>query len=127
MAQAQKQSKEQLYADITAHGEQLQAIFKLDGDPVQLCKRLFRIENEAHRIATQYCNGDIDEQVYEHERARILAKVDCILNYTVKRIPVLFNGDARGYTLKISDEYARDLTIYRDMGGYGIIAPDLRR
>ncbi len=42
-------------------------------------------------------------------------------------VPVFFNGDPRGYTLKIRDEYAREhqLKIHRDWGGYGIIAPDL--
>jgi len=39
-------------------------------------------------------------------------------------IPVFFNSDPRGYALKIKDDYTRDITIYRDWGGYGILAPD---
>ena len=39
---------------------------------------------------------------------------------------IFVNGDCRGYALKIFDDYIRknDITIYRDWGGYGIIAPD---
>ena len=43
------------------------------------------------------------------------------LNYC----PVGINGDARGYSLKIASEFAKDLRIERDLGGYGILAPDL--
>ena len=41
--------------------------------------------------------------------------------------PLFVNGDARGYALKIMDSYVmeRRLDIYKDWGGYGIIAPDL--
>jgi len=43
-------------------------------------------------------------------------------------IPILFNGDPRGYTLKINSGTVRskNLNIAQDMGGYGLIAPDLR-
>jgi hypothetical protein len=42
-------------------------------------------------------------------------------------VPVFVNGDPRGYALKIQDEYVSEnsLDIHRDMGGYGILAPDL--
>lgn len=42
-------------------------------------------------------------------------------------VPVFVNLDPRGYSLKIRDEWVRehDAKIHRDMGGYGIIAPDL--
>ena len=43
--------KERLYSMITKHGQDLKAVFNLDPntDPVQLSKRLFRLENKAHR------------------------------------------------------------------------------
>ena len=47
----------------------------------------------------------------------------------LKNKKVLFlNGDARGYALKIDDEYLKNnnFNIHRDWGGYGIIAPDFR-
>jgi hypothetical protein len=39
---------------------------------------------------------------------------------------IFFNGDARGYALKINDEFVKDKEIFKDWGGYGIIAPDFR-
>lgn len=44
-----------------------------------------------------------------------------------KPVPVFINLDARGYALKIKDEYMLEhgLNLHRDWGGYGIIAPDL--
>jgi hypothetical protein len=36
---------------------------------------------------------------------------------------IFFNGDARGYALKINDEFVKDKEIFKE---YGIIAPDFR-
>jgi len=119
--------KEILYSRITKHGQDLKAAFNLnqDIDPVKLCKRLFRLENKAHKLAVDYCNGDIYADDYGHKTSKILTKVQAILNN--KKV-VFVNGDARGYALKIDDEYIRNnnFNIHRDWGGYGIIAPDFR-
>lgn len=42
-------------------------------------------------------------------------------------VPVFLNSDPRGYALKILSEYVakHELSIHRDWGGYGILAPDL--
>ena len=116
-----------LYHKIEKHGQNLKAVFNLDHniDPVKLCKRLFRIENKAHKLAVDYCNGDIYADDYGHETSKILTKVQAILNN--KKV-IFVNGDARGYALKIDDEYIRNnnFNIHRDWGGYGIIAPDFR-
>ena len=122
--------KEMLYSRITRHGQNLKAMFNLDPnlDPVKLCKRLFRLENKAHRLAVDFCNGVIDQLEWDQKADQILTKVETILNNK----KVLFcNGDARGYALKIDDEYTRyirscNINIHRDWGGYGIIAPDFR-
>ena len=119
--------KEILYSRITKHGQNLKAVFNLDQDidPVKLCKRLFRLENKAHKLALDFCNGEIDQLEWDQKADKILTKVEAIL----KNKKVLFlNGDARGYALKIDDEYIRNnnLNIHRDWGGYGIIAPDFR-
>ena len=119
-----------LYSRITRHGQNLKAMFNLDPnlDPVKLCKRLFRLENKAHRLAVDFCNGVIDQLEWDQKADQILTKVETILNNK----KVLFcNGDARGYALKIDDEYTRyirscNINIHRDWGGYGIIAPDFR-
>ena len=119
--------KEVLYSRITKHGQNLKAAFNLDQniDPVKLCKRLFRLENKAHKLALDFCNGEIDQLEWDQKADKILTKVEAIL----KNKKVLFlNGDARGYALKIDDEYIRNnnLNIHRDWGGYGIVAPDFR-
>ena len=49
-----------MYNKIQKHGDNLKTIFKLDVDSVKLCKKLFRLENKAHRLAEDYCNGFAD-------------------------------------------------------------------
>ena len=119
--------KEILYSRIIRHGQNLKAMFNLDHDidPVKLCKRLLRLETKAHKLAVDYCNGDIYADDYGHETSKILIKVQAILNN--KKV-IFVNGDARGYALKINDEYLKNnnFNIHRDWGGYGIIAPDFR-
>ena len=119
--------KEMLYSRITKHGQDLKAVFNLDRDidPVKLCKRLLRLEKKAHKLAVDFCNGVIDQLEWDKKADQILTKVETIL----KNKKVLFlNGDARGYALKIDDEYLKNnnFNIHRDWGGYGIIAPDFR-
>ena len=119
--------KEILYSRITRHGQNLKAMFNLDRDidPVKLCKRLLRLEKKAHKLAVDFCNGVIDQLEWDKKADQILTKVETIL----KNKKVLFlNGDARGYALKIDDEYLKNnnFNIHRDWGGYGIIAPDFR-
>tara|TARA_R100001443_G_scaffold91570_1_gene98216 strand:+ start:525 stop:872 length:348 start_codon:yes stop_codon:yes gene_type:complete len=102
-------------------------MFNLDRDidPVKLCKRLLRLETKAHRLAVDFCNGDIDQLEWDKKADQILTKVETILNN--KKV-LFLNGDARGYALKIDDEYLKNnnFNIHRDWGGYGIIAPDFR-
>ena len=119
--------QEKMYLEIQHHGEQLNAIFNTGIEPVKLCKKLRRLEIQAHRQATDYCNGVIQTEHWESISNAMLNKVDKILHYKEKDIPVFFNADARGYALKIDSDYvlACEPNLYRDMGGYGLIAPDL--
>jgi hypothetical protein len=126
-----KTSKQmQMYEQITKHGQQLVRLFDLprDTDPVKLCKQLRRVEVEATRYAVDLCNGDIDpteeEQDIQHDR--IIAKVRKILGENSHKVPIIVNRDPRGHALKIDDGWMRDhnAVLHRDMGGYGIIAPD---
>jgi hypothetical protein len=141
---------------IIRHGQALLAAFPnaVERDPLALCKKLRRIETVAHRFATDYCNGDVSsddegEKFYrQHGRGTsgpflteaidgpevFLARVCKILSITpdkAKETGLFVNLDARGYALKLSDEWTRqhnataDLRLHSDWGGYGIIAPDL--
>jgi hypothetical protein len=117
-----------MYANIEKHGEMLNAIFDTGIEPVKLCKALRRLETKAHKLATDYCNGEngVNTDNWEQLTDPIVAKVNKILRIDPKRSPVFVNGDARGYALKLQDEWAKDRNIYKDWGGYGILAPDFR-
>ena len=127
-----KEKKETMYKNIVEHGKDLKRVFNLNSsiNEVKLCKALFKIENLAHRLATDFCNGtQFTEEQQEKIIDDILNKVDKLLNFKSQNIPVFFNGDARGYTLKIDSDYMRDNKIYpfySDWGKYGIIAPSFR-
>lgn len=122
-----KTKKQKMYQQIEKHGQQLNDIFNTDYDNVTLCKKLFRLENKAHSLATDYCNGTATEDYFNIFSADILEKVKKIINVPeASYFPVIFNSDPRGYTLKLDDEWIIDeeISIHRDMGGYGILAPD---
>tara|TARA_R100001015_G_C4437581_1_gene32380 strand:+ start:104 stop:505 length:402 start_codon:yes stop_codon:yes gene_type:complete len=127
-----KEKKDTMYQNIFEHGQNLKRVFNLDSsvDEIKLCKALFRIENKAHSIATEFCNYACeDEKQQEKIINDILNKVDKLLNFKSQNIPVFFNGDCRGYTLKIEDTYMKENKIYpfhSDWGGFGIIAPSFR-
>lgn len=116
--------KERMYEQIRQHGENLNAIFNTGLEPVTLCKKLLRLENKAHQLATDYCNGenDIDSENWDEKCLPILNAVYKILGFNNQ---IFINGDARGYALKINDAYMREnnLKLYQDWGGYGILAP----
>ena len=116
-----KADKIRMNENIQKHGENLNTIFETDYEPVTLCKKLFRLENKAHRLSLDYCNGVIQFERWELETDIILAEVVVILG---NRLGIFVNSDARGYALKIDDRLAESMTIHKDWGGYGIIAPD---
>ena len=109
---------------IKKHGDNLKAMFNLNIDSIKLCKQLFRLENKAHKLATDYCNGVVDGDSTEIESQKILSKVATILK--TNTFNMFFNFDARGYALKFFENFSKDKPIHKDWGGYGIIAPDFR-
>ncbi|MCP3975942.1 MAG: hypothetical protein GY720_15785 [bacterium] len=104
---------------IRAHGEDLQRIFPAAAgdDPLTLCKRLRRVETEAHHDATQNCNVGMPEGWRDRHEGR----AQRLLGDTEGRIWV--NGDARGYALKMDLREGERLAT--DWGGYGLIAPEI--
>ena len=91
--------------------------------------RLLQIERIAHKAATDYCNGDIDTDVFDRISEVQTANVQLLFKGNLKGF--FINGDARGYALKISDELFRANGIYeniglqKDWGGYGLLAPEI--
>ena len=123
----------QWYA-IEEHGKRLQAIFpKTAGmEPIQLCKKLRRIEVRMNHIAERECSDEafcleMGEDGVEKLVNKALASLDKLLGFSAAGVPVFVNMDPRGYALKIKSEYVAEhnLVIHRDWGGYGIIAPEI--
>ena len=139
--------KAEMYAAVKHHGENLLALFpnaKIK-DPIALCKALRRLEVKAHKAAENWCNGtpgpkapaaEHDSDYWGDVGERQVEKAVKLLGGASKGnedIGIIFNGDARGYALKISavehdfcglPDTAECRAIYKDWGGYGIIAPD---
>lgn len=122
--------KSRMQEQIIKHGVNLNRIFNTPFVAVDLCKKLFRLENKAHRLTEDECNTGAD---HEAELNKILAQVKDILfpggiNESNQALAdaIFINGDPRGYTLKIKDSYVREnnLAIHTDFGGYGILAPE---
>ena len=108
---------------IEKHGQNLLAIFPkaTERDPVKLCKKLRRLETAANVAAVKYCNGESDEETIDQAGLTAIWNTCTILGDAQGR--VWFNRDPRGYALKIS--LCDGETLHRDMGGYGIIAPEI--
>lgn len=124
------EKRERMYARIRQHGENLLRIFPhaTERDPVELCKKLRRLESKGNAIGLRLCNGpQYREGEDEKTTDAILASVNRLLGNINGSVPVFVNLDPRGYALKIRDEYVRQngLVIHTDWGGYGILAPDL--
>ena len=123
--------KERMNDQIRVHGENLKRLFNVDMDGDKLARKIHSLELKAHKLATDYCNGEngVDSENWEELSDAILAKVDKVLNFKRQGIPVFVNGDARGYALKIDDNFMRGYLskggrLHTDWGGYGILAPE---
>ena len=118
--------KERMYNQIDQHGQRLNNLFNTDLDNIGLCKRLFRLESRTHRLAEDYCNGHIDHDQYEETSDILLEEVALTLGTDESNI--FINGDPRGYAIKFTQDFTNEniSNMYRDMGGYGFVAPDFR-
>jgi len=77
------------------------------------------LEQKAHRLNERECNGGNFSADKQHEA--ILQKVRELLPNAKT---VFINGDPRGYALKLKEAEAKELGIYQDWGGYGILSPE---
>lgn len=113
---------------ILTHVLSLRRIFpKAATIPIEdLYPRLHRLEAEAHGFAERECNEQLPDGASERKDASLLRRLDVLLGFREAKIDVFINGDPRGYALKIDDACmkAKELDLYRDMGGYGILCPD---
>jgi len=115
-----EKDRQAMYRRISYHGSLLKDFCKIDGDPIALCKKLHRIERKAHNLMLDYCNGVMDHDTLEKGAEKIEKQVKKILG-----MDIYLNRDPRGRSLKFTEEQSVSWTGYKDLGGYGIIAPDL--
>ena len=92
----------------------------LDGLSYGDMRELRALERKAHKWAEDACNYPISERtqarrekIVERDIARIFGKVPAGFFY---------NGDPRGYALKIDPEKGSIEGLERDWGGYGILS-----
>jgi len=120
--------REKMYKRIEKHGNDLIRLFPdtVELDPIKLCKKLRTIELKAERITLELCNGVPSARAVaaEAQLEKIHDKICQILGVTRRWQHLFINRDPRGYALKLSEEFAQDKQIYKDWGGYGILAPD---
>lgn len=96
----------------------------------EVYKKLIRIENKMHRLAERECNGDVPEQQSERETLAAEKQVNELLPRLKNFGGFFFNGDPRGYAIKIKEDVKEKIfaetgfNMHCDFGGYGILAPD---
>jgi hypothetical protein len=92
-----------------------------------ISNRLRHLETVAHRAAEEYCNGDIQIEDFNEIEKVIVEDVQKLFNGKLQGFFV--NTDPRGYALKIKDKVVREVypeaRLHTDMGGYGILAPEI--
>jgi hypothetical protein len=113
--------KQQQRENILNHGFDLQRIYPETSGygPVELCKKLHRLEARATRMTEEMCS--VEGADHDAALDRIEIKVIKLLGNGPS---VFINRDPRGYALKIKTKDAKDLDIHKDWGGYGIICPE---
>ena len=120
--------QERMLKRIEKHGENLSIIFpeRTVHDPIDLCKKLRRLEAKASRVALDLCNGDMDQATADEAFLKLEHAVNAVLGFARSDVPVFINRDPRGYALKIESEWVHDNAprLHHDWGGYGILAPD---
>ena len=121
--------KIEMYARIKKHGEDIKKIFSLpaDTDPIKLCKKLRQYEIKAQRVQDIHAAGKYEEAAREEALLLVGLVILTLKQTSGNEFGIFINRDQRGYALKIPSEIVKEknLTIHKDWGEYGIIAPDL--
>lgn len=89
---------------------------------VQIWRKLRRIEGEARRATTAYCNGTITEQACDEACTLVMGAVRRV--FTALPTGFFINRDPRGYALKLEPESV-PFKLEEDWGRYQILAPEI--
>lgn len=107
------------------HHKALEALSTNGTAGLQLWRKLRRIEGEATRATTAYCNGEITTDQCDAACRKALCAVVKVLGNHPKGLWV--NRDPRGYALKLDPDKGAVIPagMHKDWGGYGILAPEI--
>ena len=115
---------------IIKHGNDLIKIFPhaMIKDPEILYRELRKVEKNLHKLAEDSCNFDVEDAHHNRVHLKAYARINQLLR-PYETLSIEFNGDPRGYALKLSPEYMsvlknEGLYLITDMGGYGLLAPE---
>lgn len=120
---------------LSRHYERLAALAAFCGvnnpDGKKLSVKLLKLEKLAQPIILDYANGEngINTDNIFEKLEPIKGEVLKLFNNRLEGF--FINTDPRGNALKIKDNYFRQggkyehLEIYKDWGGYGILAPEI--
>ena len=119
-------------AKIIAHGDSLLEIFPdaIIKEPTILYRELRKIEKTLHQIAERDCNYGVNIRVKNNAHKKAMAGLVKLLRPSDEaKEAFIFNGDPRGYALKLDETWTRELRaagriIASDWGGYGLLAPE---
>ncbi len=110
-----------------------------DGKTISV--HLFILEREMHKCAEAYCNGEKVSITFNRQRHEFDFRNDeeawekaCEVGHSALRKifnghsikGAFFNGDARGYAVKLEPNSIQiDPPLHRDFGGYQILSPEI--
>ena len=120
--------KPTILTQVETHGQRLINLFGSKKDAVTLCRTLRRLEVRASRINESYANGDVTSDWHDEEQIKLQNSVVALFNSPEFTDAFYYNSDPRGYALKLHDWWVRkhDNGLFRDWGGYGILAPEFK-
>lgn len=96
----------------------------------EVYKKLSRIESKLHRLSERECNGEVTDKQSQPQYDTAEKQIKELLPRLQNFGGFFFNGDPRGYTLKIKEDVkdkiyaATGFRMHSDFGGYGILSPD---
>lgn len=112
------------------HLKRMSVVFGL---PMEYLKRrygsLVQIETRGHKLAEDYCNGDINSEQFDKHLSLVTKQLRVFFKDAKNRKAVQslrLNGDPRGYFLKLEDSFMHETraVLKTDWGGYGILCPE---
>ncbi len=94
-------------------------------------RQLRAVEDVLSELHTDMCNVEVSPRRIAIEHGAAKSIVRQLFGSKFQENYFYLNSDPRGYALKIDDKFEREvlfpagINLHRDMGGYGILAPEI--